>query len=199
MVVFAKGIASGYQLAGLAARPEILASPGANTLGGTYGGSAIASAAAVATIRTIRDEDLLVNTTQRGEQLCNGLVALSKRFPIVDIRGRGLMIGVELDAELPPGTAMRIARTCVDNGLLVLTAGTGEVLRFLPALNVSESEIDLCLSILESSLTEALGAESPADATISKTKRVAGRVEKANAKRSSKGLGPLAREVLSGK
>eukprot|EP00656_Telonema_subtile_P048266 TRINITY_DN56_c0_g1_i2.p1 TRINITY_DN56_c0_g1~~TRINITY_DN56_c0_g1_i2.p1 ORF type:complete len:432 (+),score=90.81 TRINITY_DN56_c0_g1_i2:164-1459(+) len=101
MMVFAKGIASGYQLAGVAARPEIMASPGANTLGGTYGFNAIASAAAVATIQTIQQEGLLENTSKRGEQLCKGLMELAHKHPqIVDVRGRGLMIGVLLDLSL---------------------------------------------------------------------------------------------------
>jgi 4-aminobutyrate aminotransferase len=186
MMIFAKGIASGYQLAGIAARPEILTSPGANTLGGTYGGSAIASAAAVATIRTIREDRLLENTMKRGEQLCNGLVELSKRFPLMDVRGRGLMIGVELSSDLPAGSAMKVARACRDLDLLVLTAGTREVLRFLPPLTVSEEEIGHCLAILEQGMIQAFKTD-PTEAIFSSNakKRVGDRILRTSTRRSS--------------
>jgi len=160
LMIFAKGIASGYPLAGLVTRPEFMANVAPNALGGTYGGNAVATAAAVATIEVIEEEGLLNNTRDRGQQLTQGLVKLAEELPIVDVRGRGLMIGVELRNDVPKGTAAAIAKECVERDLLVLTAGTGEVLRFLPALNVTRNEIDDAIAIFKDALAHVCSSHT---------------------------------------
>jgi len=152
MLIFAKGIASGYQLAGIAAPAAIMASPPINGLGGTYGGNAVSSAAAVATIRCIKEEGILENVQARSRQFTEGIAELSKTLPIKDIRGRGLMIGIDLD--LPKGSSGKVAQACLKRDVLILTAGTKETMRLLPPLNCTESEVAHALEVFGEALQE---------------------------------------------
>ncbi len=104
ILIMAKGLASGFPLSGIAARREIMDKwiPGSH--GGTYGGNAVSCAAAVETIDVIRDEGLLQNAVERGAQLTDGLTELQGRFPIADVRGAGLMVGVEFADDVAYGT-----------------------------------------------------------------------------------------------
>lgn len=96
LMVFAKGVASGYPMAGVAAAEGIFERLPPGTLGGTYGGSAVACAAGAATLAAIREEGMVANAAERGLQLQAGLVRLARRHAsIVDVRGRGLMVGLE--------------------------------------------------------------------------------------------------------
>lgn len=108
MVLFAKGIGSGFPVAGLAADPALLARMQPGMLGGTYGGGSMASAAAHATIDVIESEGLLQNAVERGEQLRDGLEAMRQRhaWPVRDVRGRGLMCA--LDFEGPASVASKV-------------------------------------------------------------------------------------------
>ena len=109
IMTVAKGLASGMPLSGVFSRKEIMEKWTPGSHGGTYGGNAVASAAAVATIRAIREEGLLENARKRGEQLMSGLRHLQEEYSALgDVRGLGLMIGTEFrDADgsrirLPP-------------------------------------------------------------------------------------------------
>ena len=153
----AKGLASGLPLSGVFASMELMQrwTPGSH--GGTYGGNALACAAAAATIQVIREENLLENAQQRGDQLLSGLHALKSAFPdIADVRGLGLMIGMEMrDSEGKPDKqqAKRILHDCMVQGLLLLTCGPWDnTIRFIPPLTVSKQEIAQALTILESVL-----------------------------------------------
>lgn len=151
MLIFAKGIASGFPFAGLAARPHLFNGLDPGTMGGTYGGSALGCAAASATIDVIENEGLLTNAKERGMQLMKGLVDLSTRYPIVEVRGRGLMVATEFK-DGHPGIAAKIVAAAARQGLLILTAGARETVRFLPPLVVSEHEVDEALAAFESAL-----------------------------------------------
>lgn len=157
MMVFAKGIASGFPFAGLAARPHLFDGLDSGTMGGTYGGSALGCAAASATIDVIEEEGLLDNAKTRGMQLMKGLVELSARLPIAEVRGRGLMVAAELK-EGHPGLAAKVITSAAQKGLLILTAGARETVRFLPPLVVNEQQVDEALSAFESAFHEGLGA-----------------------------------------
>ncbi|KAJ9511499.1 hypothetical protein QJQ45_029840 [Haematococcus lacustris] len=180
MMVFAKGIASGYPLAGLAARPQLFDKLAPGTLGGTYGGNAVAAAAAVATIDTMKQEGVLDNVKKRGIQLMRGKgqgaggrgqgaggawFDLAARCPaIIDVRGRGLMVGLELgapdgsrqDSSIWPGCGGAVTKACAQRSMLLMTAGARESIRFLPALTVSESEVQLALATFEEALLQVL-------------------------------------------
>ena len=147
ILVMAKGLASGMPLAGLAARRELMEKwiPGSH--GGTYGGNAVACAAAVATIQVMRDERLIENSAAMGDVLMSGLRQLQKQHPeIGDVRGRGLMVASEFtDPQGEPWTdrAKAVAKAAYQQGLLLLTCGSYEnVIRWIPPLIVNASQLE---------------------------------------------------------
>ena len=99
IIISAKGIASGLPLGAFAAKAELMERWGAGAHGSTYGGSPVACAAGIATLETIRNESLLDNASKIGDELLTGLGDLRSTFPrfVTDVRGTGLMIGVEFD------------------------------------------------------------------------------------------------------
>ena len=154
IIVMAKGLGSGVPISGIASRRELMDKwiPGSH--GGTYGGgSAIAAAAATATLNVIRDEKLVENATARGEQLTKGLLGLQKRFPVIgDVRGYGLMVGTEFENK---DITKAVHQACLKRDLLLLTCGTYEnVIRWIPPLVVSETQINEALLIFEEALAE---------------------------------------------
>ena len=109
MVLFAKGIGSGFPVAGVAASPALLTRMTPGMLGGTYGGGSLASAAVHATIGVIESEGLLRNASERGRQLRDGLEAMRRRhasWPVRDVRGRGLMCAIEFEG--PASVASKV-------------------------------------------------------------------------------------------
>lgn len=122
---------------------------------GTYGGNCISCAAAVATINVMKEEGLIENSKNRGEQLKQGLKKLQQKFPqIGDIRGMGLMIGVEF-TNVEKGTAALITRNAFQqHKMLLMTAGPYETVRFMPPLIVNEEEIEVGLTRFEATLTQ---------------------------------------------
>lgn len=152
IIVMAKGLGSGLPISAIASTSEIMGKwkPGAH--GGTYGGgSTLPIASAIATIGVIRDEKLAENAAARGAQLVAGLKKLQATHPYIgDVRGLGLMIGVEFNVA---GKAEEIAKACIEKKLLLLTCGVDKsVIRWVPPLVVSEQEIDEALGIFASVL-----------------------------------------------
>ena len=164
LMVFAKGIASGFPFAGVAARAGLHDKVAVGSMGGTYGGNPLACAAAAATIDVIEGEGLMANATARGRQLAGGLVELAGRYPIIDVRGRGLMLAVEFGAagggslDAAPGTAAAVAYAAGRRGLMVMTAGAREALRFLPPLIISEAEVEEALHTFGGALEDVFGS-----------------------------------------
>ncbi len=116
----------------------------------TYGGSPLACAAALAVFRAIEEENLLENVKAMGAYLREKLESLKLKHPIMkEVRGEGMMLGVELTTE---GGA--IAARCMERGLLI-NCTAGNVLRFLPAMTVSREEIDQGIRILDGVLEES--------------------------------------------
>lgn len=157
IMIMAKGIASGMPLSGIAAREALMAKWIPGTHGGTYGGNAVSCAAGAATIRVIREEKLVENSARRGAQLLARLRELQGRFPVIgDVRGLGLMIGVEFTTaggEPDKGTAKAVWHECLDRGLLLLTCGTyGNVIRWIPPLIIDDSHIEEAVSIFGAAL-----------------------------------------------
>jgi 4-aminobutyrate aminotransferase len=179
ILVTAKGIASGYPLAAVVAREDLAARQTPGCMGGTYGGNAVACAAGIATLDVFEAEGLVENARVRGAQLSRGLRALrgarASGVEVADVRGRGLMVGLELGAEdgaegdaggrrALKGGAARISEACFERGLLLLPTGHRETLRFVPPLVVTEAEVDECLEVVADALDEVLGpaARTPA-------------------------------------
>jgi 4-aminobutyrate aminotransferase len=158
ILVFAKGIASGVPLSGIATRPGMMLKSPSGSMGGTYGATAVAAAAAVATLETIRDERLLENAARRGAQLAAGLRALQAEFPqhVRDVRGRGCMVGLEFAAPVGSGRAGAVTAEAMREGLLLLTTGWRETIRFIPPLVISEAEVALALEKFGAALRRVL-------------------------------------------
>jgi 4-aminobutyrate aminotransferase len=159
ILITAKGIASGFPISAIAASADLMAHGWPGSQGGTYGGNAVAAAAAVATLDVVRDEELVANSLAMGNLLHDGLLELQRRFPrIGDVRGLGLMRALEFVDEFgEPDTAITAAvqRTAVSHRLLTLTCGTrGNVVRLIPPLVVSPREIQFGLDALVATLEE---------------------------------------------
>jgi len=164
ILVFAKGIASGFPLAGIATKEDMFKKLKPGSIGGTYSGNTLGCAAACATLDAIKEDGMLENATQRGKQLVEGIVALTEKFPISDVRGRGLMVAVEFggaDGGLTAktGVASAVTKAAGRRNMLLLSAGAREAIRFLPPLNVKEPEIAEALHILEECLEEVFGSQ----------------------------------------
>jgi 4-aminobutyrate aminotransferase len=162
IMTVAKGLASGMPLSGVFSRMDLMKKWSPGTHGGTYGGNAVAAAAAAATIRAIRDEDLLGNAQARGMQLMTGLRHFQEEYPVIgDVRGLGLMVGTEFRSENrkpDKATAKALIHACQDRKMLLLSCGTYDnVIRWIPPLIVSEKQINDALGIFQESLKEVLG------------------------------------------
>jgi len=165
ILVSAKGIASGYPLAMVAARPELAAAQQPGCMGGTYGGNAVACAAALATLDVFEQEGVLSNVVQRGHQLKDGLRDMSQKASITvgDVRGLGLMVACEFDMDIVGrGFASAVAGECFERGVLVLPTGHRETLRIIPPLTVTAAEIDELLDVLEQSIIAVHAARTGA-------------------------------------
>ena len=156
VMAVAKGIASGMPISGVVTRSELAEKWTPGSQGGTYGGNAVACAAAVATLEVIQEEGLVQNANERGEQLRNRLRDLQTQFPIIgDVRGLGLMDALEFtrDGEPDKDTTKAVMAAALEEGLILLTCGTFDnVIRWIPPLTVSAQEIDEAVGKFEKAL-----------------------------------------------
>lgn len=169
MVVISKAIGGGLPLAVLAYREEWDKwLPGAHT--GTFRGNQMAMAAGLATLRVIERDGILEQVTMRGEQLCSALEGLAQKYSCIgDIRGRGVMYGIEIvdkreradslgSFPAHPSLAARIQAECFAHGLILERGGRhGAVLRLLPPLNIKDSEFALMIGRLDIAMSVATG------------------------------------------
>jgi len=145
VVSFAKGIAGGLPMGGIMANEKCSAVLSAGTHATTFGGNPIAAAGAIEVLSQL-DDAALSEVIKKGEYIRNTLKDWN--LPVIgEIRGRGLMVGVSLKGAVPK----EIAATCVEKGLLILTAGA-DALRMLPPLTISYDELDKGLAILKNVL-----------------------------------------------
>ncbi|GAB3027154.1 4-aminobutyrate--2-oxoglutarate transaminase [Bowmanella dokdonensis] len=171
LMTVAKGIAGGFPLAAVVGKAEIMDAPLPGGLGGTYGGSPVGCAAALAVLEVIEEEDLCNRALFVGEKVATALSALKARYPqiIGEIRIKGAMIALELLEEGnpdKPNTALTqaIIAHAAQSGLILLSCGFyGNVIRLLPALTIEESVLDEALGKL-SGLFDQLLSAAPAAA-----------------------------------
>ncbi len=161
LVTTAKGIAGGMPLAALTGRADVMDAIHTGGLGGTYGGNPVACAAALASIETMKAEDLRGRARAVEALFVPRLQALAEKYGVIgDIRGRGAMLAVELVSDLERKTpdadlTARINKYCHGEGLVTLTCGTfGNVFRFLPPLSASDELLSEGLDILENAFAE---------------------------------------------
>lgn len=148
VLTFAKGIGGGFPVAGFAV-PERLAhvfKPGDH--GGTFGGNPLACAAVYATLTTIKSEGLVDKVAEKGEYFKNELRKLQEKYPdkVTDVRGCGLMLGMEVAGEGNP-----IVESCLANNVIV-NCTAGNVIRIVPPLIISKEEIDIVVAALDKAL-----------------------------------------------
>ena len=151
VLLFAKGVASGLPLGGIVASRSVMARWPLGAHGSTFGGNPISCAAALATLDVLSEENLYERARVLGERALARLRAVATTAGVVtDVRGVGLMIGVELRDKLAAG---EVQRRCLAAGLIVLTCGPEEnVLRLIPPLTLSDDELDEGLAILAGAL-----------------------------------------------
>lgn len=160
IVCVAKGIASGMPLGAIIAKADIMDWP-AGSHASTFGGNPVSCVAALETIRLLED-GLMAQATRVGAYLTERLRVLQARHELIgDVRGRGLMIGVELVRDRQAKTAAPIQRdqvieACFRRGLLLLGCGES-TLRFCPPLVVTEADVDIAIEILDAAIAEASG------------------------------------------
>lgn len=159
IVCFAKGIASGLPLGGIMARDEVMAwESGAH--GSTFGGNPMALASAIATLDVIEQEGLLAKAEETGHYIMERLRQMQLNHPSMgDVRGRGLMVGIEFVEDQVSKKRASALRTAViersfDKGLLIIPCGPN-VIRLTPPLNISRDLVDEGLHLFEEALTEA--------------------------------------------
>jgi 4-aminobutyrate aminotransferase len=159
IVCFAKGIGSGMPIGGIIARKELMTwGPGSH--GSTYGGNPVAAASALATLEVIEQEGLLQRATDSGEFIQDALTEMAARHPSIgQVRGRGLMIGIEFvknhrTKERAVDLRNHVIQRAFEMGLLLIPCGAN-ALRMTPSLNIDRPLIEEGLHIFEQALTEA--------------------------------------------
>ena len=138
----AKALGSGFPVGAIVAKDRVMDAFEPGTHASTFGGNPLASAAAAATINTILDEGIVAKCEAIGAYLGQGLAALKRKFPfIIDIRGMGLLLGVEFTTDVAP-----IVRDFLAEGV-ILSGSKGNVVRLLPPLIIGKEEVDIFLEI----------------------------------------------------
>ncbi len=167
VVCMAKAIANGLPLSAMASSQPLQERWGRGAHGSTFGGNPVACAAALAVLEEIRERDLVANAAARGAELTAGLRAIATNdVRIGDVRGPGLMIGVELvkdrSTREPDGTTCEtVIQRCADEGLLVLSCGVAHnVIRWIAPLDVTSGEIGEALRIFGRVLATVPGGEA---------------------------------------
>lgn len=156
ILTVAKGIASGFPLSAVVSRSDLMDQWPTWAHGTTFGGNPVSCAAAIATIETIRDDGLLARCREVGAATLQRLRAFQANHPLVgDVRGMGLMIGVELVKAdgTPDGAACGRVMVEWQQGLIVINCGPERnIIRLIPPLIISEGEMAQALDILEQSI-----------------------------------------------
>jgi 4-aminobutyrate aminotransferase len=163
IVVMAKALASGLPISAIAARSELMQHSPLGSQGGTYGGNAVACAAGVATLRAMKEEGMIENSARLGTRLVEALEPLQEKFPVIgEVRGLGLMVGVEFtaaDGKPDAETAKAVVAECLDRGLILLPCGTyGNVIRWVPPLIIDDSHLEEALDTFSGALEAAASA-----------------------------------------
>lgn len=158
IMTVAKGVASGMPVSAVVTDKAIMDTwaPGAH--GGTYGGNAVGTAAAYATLQVMKDENLAANAAAMGAALKSGLEEIQARNPVIgDVRGKGLMLATEFvtpDGSPNPEAVARVIQRCQEERVLLLNCGTwDQAVRIIPPLVVNETQVNQFLDVYERAVT----------------------------------------------
>ncbi|WP_341961744.1 aspartate aminotransferase family protein [Planococcus maritimus] len=161
IMAVAKGIAAGLPLSATVASKELMDQWPLGTHGTTFGGNPLACSAALASIEVLKEERLLENAQTLGAYALKELDKLKRKHPVIrEVRGVGLMIGIELmdpQTKRPDGKAvMEVLDDCLKQGVLFYLCGnSGEVIRMIPPLVVTQEQIDEGIQVLDQALTNS--------------------------------------------
>ena len=159
IICFAKGIGSGLPIGGIIAKKELM-SWGPGSHGSTYGGNPVAAMSALATIEVIQNEGVLAQASESGEYILDALAEIQARHKTIgDVRGRGLMIGIEFVRDRKskkryPELRDRTKQLAFEAGLLMIGCGPSSI-RITPPLNIPQNLIEEGLQLFETALTQA--------------------------------------------
>lgn len=154
MITFAKGLGNGLSIGGVVASAEVMNCIGANSIS-TFGGTPLVTAGALANLKYLLEHDLQGNALKQGTRLYENLLPTCEETPwILELRGKGLMLGIETvepgGNEPSASRAAQLLEECKDRGLLIGKGGLyGNVLRIAPPLTVTEEEIDTASQIIQ--------------------------------------------------
>jgi 4-aminobutyrate aminotransferase / (S)-3-amino-2-methylpropionate transaminase / 5-aminovalerate transaminase len=165
IVLTAKSLGAGFPISAVTGRADLMDAVHPGGLGGTYGGNPVAAAAALAVLDKIEREGLLERSRALGETIMTRFRGFADRYPAVgDVRGRGAMCAIEMVTDrqtkepLGADAMSAIVRRCLENGVIVLTAGTyGNVVRLLPPLTIDDALLDDGLDVLGEAIGAAVG------------------------------------------
>lgn len=160
IVTSAKSLAAGFPLSAVTGRADLMDSVHVGGLGGTYGGNPVAAAAALAVLDMIERDGLLERSKNLGAKLLRRLNEMAARHEIIgEVRGRGMMTAIELVEDRASKTPLdgakgsAIVKSCLENGVVLLKAGTFDnVIRLLPPINIEEDLLEDGLGILDGAL-----------------------------------------------
>jgi len=160
LITTAKSLAGGFPLSGVVGRADVIDAPAAGGLGGTYAGSPVACAAALAVIQAFEQEKLLARSQDMGALLVRGLNEMAAKMPAIgDVRGLGAMVAIELfeggDVHRPDAAlTKKVVAEAARRGLILLSCGTyGNVIRILVPLTATDALLDEGLEILADSFS----------------------------------------------
>jgi 4-aminobutyrate aminotransferase/(S)-3-amino-2-methylpropionate transaminase len=165
IVLTAKSLGAGLPISAVTGRATMMDAVHPGGLGGTYGGNPVAAAAALAVLDKIDREGLLERSRALGDTIMARFRGFADRYPAVgDVRGRGAMCAIELVADratkepLAADAMNAIVRRCLENGVIVLTAGTyGNVIRLLPPITIDDALLEDGLNVLDDAIGAAVG------------------------------------------
>ena len=154
IVTLAKGLAGGVPIGAFIVTEEVAHAFKAGDHGTTFGGNPLACAAANVVLDTVPKEDFLNNVVEVGNYFKNKLIELQNKYPaaIVDVRGEGLILGAELSTNNKK-TGVEIVNECMQRGAII-NCTVGKVLRFIPPLIITKSNVDEVVNILDSVFSE---------------------------------------------
>ncbi|CCL99101.1 uncharacterized protein FIBRA_01115 [Fibroporia radiculosa] len=172
-IEYTGGLANGFPLSGVISRRDVMDKMKPGSMGGTYAGNAVACAAACAVADVLKEENVLENVNARSQELFSALNTLRANPAIapsiLDVRGKGLMVAVEFASPTgtgphdpfvkpgaPKGLARRVAQRCQEKGMLILTTSVYEVIRFIPALNISKEDLAKGIQIFNEAVEEVV-------------------------------------------
>jgi len=148
VITMAKALGGGTPIGAMMAKRAVADSFVPGTHAATFGGNPLVTAAAVATLETILEQNLCANAKQTGNYIVKKFLTFKDRYPLIDIRGRGLLRGLVFSVDAKP-----LAAKCIENGLITICTND-HVLRFLPPLNITEEHVDEAYQILEKSMDD---------------------------------------------